>query len=333
MISKCLLLKPKRAGRKTKRLTKKWILDRFEKWKRGEIMELWADTLKYINISNNSPESSLEMEQKRRCISLAREGNASKSLKSLSQSPIAPLNDNTYERLKSKHPTSETPENLQDFNQIEFIDFNIDLIMNSFPKSTAAGPSGLRIDHIKEALSLDKNSKDFGKILKNFINYLLSGSIPSQIKHYLGGARLIALEKPNKDIRPIAIGESFRRISSKVICRTCQSDIQEYFSNIQYGNQKRGCETIIHRINDGLESLETWCMLKVDIANAFNSVKRKSFLDQIATIFPKAYNWSKWLYEEKTPLLFANSIIWSETGVQQGDPLGPLLFVQQFTQY
>jgi hypothetical protein len=46
----------------------------------------------------------------------------------------------------------------------------------------------------------------------------------------------------------------------------------------------------------------------------------------LATVFPKAYNWWKWLYEEKTPLLFSNFIIWSETGVQQGDPLGPLLF-------
>ena len=162
--------------------------------------------------------------------------------------------------------------------------------------------------------------------MKDFLNYLISGSVPSQIKHFIAGARLIALEKPNKDVRPIAIGESFRRISSKVICRACQSDVQEYFSNIQYGNQKRGTETIIHRINAALESLKNWCILKVDIANAFNSVKRKSFLDQLATVFPKAYNWSKWLYEEKTPLLFSNFIIWSETGVQQGDPLGPLLF-------
>ena len=67
-------------------------------------------------------------------------------------------------------------------------------------------------------------------------------------------------------------------------------------------------------------------MLKVDIENAFNSVDRKSFLDQMAIHFPRAYNWSKWLYEEHTPLLFSKYIFWSETGVQQGDPLGPLLF-------
>ena len=79
MISKCLLLKPKRAGRKTKRFTKNWTLERFEKWKRGDIMELWEETVKYQNISNFTPESSHEMDQIRRCISLAREGNASKA--------------------------------------------------------------------------------------------------------------------------------------------------------------------------------------------------------------------------------------------------------------
>ena len=215
----------------------------------------------------------------------------------------------------------------QHTNPPEHINFNVDQIMKSFPKSTAAGPSGLRIDHIKEALSLDKNpNSDFSNLLKNFINYLISGSVPSELKYYIGGARLIALEKPNKDLRPIAIGESFRRIASKVMCQACQSDIQDYFSNIQHGNQKRGCETIVHKIKSEIESLKNWCLLKVDIINAFNSVKRKSFLDQMAKVFPKEYNWSKWLYEEKTPLQLAKFIIWSETGVQQGDPLGPLLF-------
>ena len=53
---------------------------------------------------------------------MAREGNASKALQSLSQSPIAPLNDLTHERLKSKHPSVEAPSNLQDFNTPKNID-------------------------------------------------------------------------------------------------------------------------------------------------------------------------------------------------------------------
>ena len=141
-----MLLKPKRAGRKTKRFTKNWTLDRFEKWKRGEIMDLWTETVRYQIISHSSLESSVEMEQKRKCVSMAREGNASKSLKSLSQCPIAPSNEITYQRLQSKHPTAETPKNLQDFIPTGFINFDIDQIMNSFPKSTAEGPSGLRTD-------------------------------------------------------------------------------------------------------------------------------------------------------------------------------------------
>ena len=110
-------------------------------------MDLWSETVKYQNIYNNRPESSLEMDQKRRCISLAREGNASKALKSLSQSPIAPLNDSTFNKLKSKHPTADIPQNLPIPTQQEFINFNVHEIIKSFPKSTAESPSGLRIDH------------------------------------------------------------------------------------------------------------------------------------------------------------------------------------------
>ena len=64
MISKCLLLKPKRAGRKTKRNTKKWTLDRFEKWKSGEIMDLWNETVKYQNISNMDMNHHLRLSNK-----------------------------------------------------------------------------------------------------------------------------------------------------------------------------------------------------------------------------------------------------------------------------
>ena len=52
--------------------------------------------------------------------------------------------------------------------------------------------------------------------MREFVNDLLSGDIPHC--HLLLASRLIALEKPQGGVRPIAIGEAFLRLAS-VLCR------------------------------------------------------------------------------------------------------------------
>ena len=67
--------------------------------------------------------------------------------------------------------------------------------------------------------------------------------------------------------------------------------------------------------------------LKVDFKNAFNCVDRSSFLASVHSSLPGLYPWVEWCYSEPSVLLYNHSdIISSSCGVQQGDPLGPLLF-------
>ena len=67
--------------------------------------------------------------------------------------------------------------------------------------------------------------------------------------------------------------------------------------------------------------------LKVDFKNAFNCVDRSSFLASVHSSLPGLYPWVEWCYSEPSVLLYNHSeVISSSCGVQQGDPLGPLLF-------
>jgi len=67
-------------------------------------------------------------------------------------------------------------------------------------------------------------------------------------------------------------------------------------------------------------------VLKVDFANAFNAIDRTVLLQQTREHFPELLPWVRWCYGE-TPLLFhPTGNVSSCIGVQQGDPLGPLLF-------
>ena len=77
---------------------------------------------------------------------------------------------------------------------------------------------------------------------------------------------------------------------------------------------------------------EDFVVLKVDMHNAFNLVSRQSVLDVCSVHLPELLPWASWGYGQHPKILWHTmGTISSEAGVQQGVPLGPLLFclVQQ----
>ena len=66
--------------------------------------------------------------------------------------------------------------------------------------------------------------------------------------------------------------------------------------------------------------------LKLDFSNAFNTVRREVVLSTLSTNFPSLSRWATWCYRQPTRLQFDEWVVESSCGVQQGDPLGPLLF-------
>ena len=87
-------------------------------------------------------------------VSLAREGLLSKACQVLTSSGLAPNNNTTWNLLVSKHPKG-TPPTLPTAPPSAAPclppDFDIMALLHSFPKDTACGPSGLRIQHLIEA--------------------------------------------------------------------------------------------------------------------------------------------------------------------------------------
>ena len=68
------------------------------------------------------------------------------------------------------------------------------------------------------------------------------------------------------------------------------------------------------------------CMVKLDLENAFNAISRDQLLQRCREVFPGLAKWAHWCYRGDSNLQLAHHTLDSSTGVQQGDPLGPLLF-------
>ena len=85
-------------------------------------------------------------------------------------------------------------------------------MLRAFPKGSAAGPSGSTATHILHAVQVNNQNLPLD-ILTDFVNFLASGFALPEVQPFLAGADLIGLSKKDGGIRPIAIGDIYRRLN------------------------------------------------------------------------------------------------------------------------
>ena len=132
------------------------------------------------------------------------------------------------------------------------------------------------------------------------------------------------------DVRPIAVGEILRHLVGKCACILTKEKASQFFNPFQFGVAcPAGTEKIVHKLRQVIEdnlNNGDFAILKVDMQNAFNLVSQEAVLHQCAIHFPYLLPWVTWCYSQHQKLWHPMGQLISASGVQQGDPLGPLLF-------
>ena len=226
----------------------------------------------------------------------------------VSDDKIADFTVDNYAALKLKHPQRETcsvpdPTNIDCFSTSEFF---VHKALMSFPKGSSAGLDGIS-PQILNDLTANLNEH----------------------RPYFFGAKLIALKKPDGGLRPIAVGNTFRRLSAKCAGYHVFESRQARYGNRQVGvGTKRGAELASHVFRCLIESPQPKenVILKIDFENAFNSINRQFMLEKVFEIHPEVYKYSHSAYSQPSCLFYGDSVIKSCEGTQQGDPESPALF-------
>ena len=124
------------------------------------------------------------------------------------------------------------------------------------------------------------------------------------------------------------MGCTLRRLVAKIACKRVADDMAELLAPIQLGYGVRGgSEAAVHAARCFLSNMEEHqAVVKLDFANAFNSIRRDCMLEAVETFCPSLYSLVHSAYASPSNLLWEDRSISSAEGVQQGDPLGPLLF-------
>ena len=166
------------------------------------------------------------------------------------------------------------------------------------------------------------------RALTSFTNLILEGKTLPITRPYFFGASLIALEKKDGGVRPIAVGCTLRRLVAKCAGNRIMQAMAELLrpKHLGYGIP-RGAEAAVHATRIYLHNLQPQhLILKLDFRNAFNCLHRDKMLAAVREMVPELYPLIHSAYSSPSSLFFGESVLQSSEGVQQGDPLGPLLF-------
>ena len=152
---------------------------------------------------------------------------------------------------------------------------------------------------------------------------MASGGIPVPLVEWLAGASLIPIPKKDGGVRPIAVGDTFRRVTSKLVLLRVLPSAPEYLLLLQNGvGVPSAAEQTVHCCRILAASVGDTADLFLDLRNTFNIISRRAVLSQVSLVVPAALSWVEWCYGKPS----LGTTLSSSRGVQQGDPLGPLLF-------
>ncbi len=268
---------------------------------------------------------------------LAQKGLHAKAVRSLDSAKIAPCNAATVAQLQLLHPDGEEvnpvllPPDLDPHQPLQDSypsEKDLSTMLRGM-RGSAAGLSRLFPSLLQQLIAVPGTQLQVG--LSSVVADIARGNVPPAARPYFFGARLIALEKKQGGVRPIACGDVLRRLAGKWLCSLVRKEAGVYLSTKQQAGVcvERGAEGLIHtarRLCAEWAHNPEMAMLKVDFHNAFNSIDRDALLGE-AHRFPVLLRYAAAAYGEPTVLLFGGQhVIASSAGVQQGDPLGPLFF-------
>jgi ribonuclease HI len=326
------------------------------------------------------PDHPASVQKGLRAVALVRGGNASKGVRELtSAGPAKGSVATIVEELSAKHPQPlEGSEGLflSDLSALELLasheyleeKFDFSAVMKAARSIQALGcqdSNGWRgREHLLPLLKEEK----LGVLFTEFVfKAIITGRLPDRFRGYLAGASLIALDKaPKAGIRPIAIGDLFRRVASKAALRPLARGLGTYFQTsspnlLQFavgvpGGAEKLCH-ILALLPDGTQSEcfdddDPEGFMGFDISNAFNDMDRQIIFDVLDGMASRDYAGGRIKRGDPLPCppglqLFAahfrayygsssfltfrgadgsSHTILSSRGVQQGDVWGPTLF-------
>ena len=124
-------------------------------------------------------------------------------------------------------------------------------------------------------------------------------------------------------MRLFAVGCTLHRLAAKCASHHALKELADLLSPRHLGcGVPQGLEAAVHATRKYLKDLQSdQVILKIDLKNAFNSVRWDKMLLAAEEFIPELHLFVHSSYCQSSYLMWENDVLLSTEGVQQGDPL------------
>ena len=275
-------------------------------------------------------------------------GAIRKSRRYMTDGPFKPVNDDAINKSKKLHPTANflprdrslrTHPRAADAHAMGIMGDHLIKYLKSRDPGNKGGPSGWTHDIMLSCFT--KHPHLLTPIVRAIAQGEAAFPVPqgeTSIWNMLRAVRGVPIDVNGK-IRPIAVGEAFVTLTAGVMVQLHSDEIKEAIGPFDLGHGVPGAtEALPQAISAYLAQSMEMCVIKLDVANAFNSLHPDEVLragNVIKALAPLAMA----IYGEPADVITAHAdgssvIIKRECGVTQGCALGSVLYsMAQATAY
>jgi hypothetical protein len=313
---------------------------RISMWKAGQLDELVREATKVAQQRFEQRMSRKDEDEEskgwiEKVIELVKRGEMRKAAdlceeEKQARGPVV-CDEEVKKRLRKMHPKGAPLDDLEiDWPAIDMIDEEL-VRQTAMKLRGAPGPSGMPTDLVRMLVAEKKRegALELRKAIAMFLKRLMTVPAEKGTLESFTVARLVALEKNDAgDVRPIGIGEAWRRLCLKTVGKATRKDVMEQCGIRQVcAGQPAGCEAAAHWMRDEMEEKETEMILLVDASNAFNAANRGMLLKTVAQRVPSLAMAARNTYVFGSDLILADgSRIRSTEGTTQGCPIAMQCF-------
>ena len=127
------------------------------------------------------------------------------------------MSEDVAERLAREHPQREydivRDQYAHSFSPIELSRASFLTAVNSLPRGSGTGPSAWQYEHLKILAECESTEESLFSVFSMIAKGRISSGASSTL---LSASHVISILKSNRDVRPIAVGESLRRLTAKL---------------------------------------------------------------------------------------------------------------------
>jgi hypothetical protein len=225
----------------------------------------------------------------------------------------------TIEELQQNHPAAPVPivPPTRDDHDPPYL-FTSETVQKSisqFDCGSAPGGSGLRPSHLQDMLraSSEKARAALLSELTEFVNRSFHGHLPELLVLWFVGAPLTAFANNGGGVRPLAVCETPRRLTSKLGVSIVKVRAAMYFGpqddpyvpvQLVVG-VRGGAEIAVHLVRSVMEAHggdNSFAFRTFVFTKAFNEVSRQKILDIVLKKYPELYPYVKMCYAKTSHL-------------------------------